>query len=110
MKLRYGNKKFPFIVGITSFGEHCGSANPGVFTRVSSYIDWIKQHVPDLEVNGVDCSKKYEELRVDTNVVPDHKKVKLEKFVFGDQSGENTTATIISDQFLIAAASNLKKM
>lgn len=29
------------IVGITSFGGHCGSIIPGVYTRVSNYIPWI---------------------------------------------------------------------
>lgn len=31
------------IIGITSFGKGCGGANaPGVYTRVSSFVDWIE--------------------------------------------------------------------
>lgn len=35
------------IVGITSFGSpFCGQRNsPGVYTRVSSYLDWIESKV-----------------------------------------------------------------
>ncbi|RWS26971.1 Proclotting enzyme-like protein [Leptotrombidium deliense] len=33
-------------VGITSFsGPICGDKYPGVFTRVSYYIDWIQEHI-----------------------------------------------------------------
>ncbi|XP_017104518.2 venom protease isoform X2 [Drosophila bipectinata] len=30
-----------YLVGITSYGAYCRSEFPGVYTRVSSYIDWI---------------------------------------------------------------------
>lgn len=34
------------VVGVTSFGKACGTTNvPGVYTRVSSYVDWIESVV-----------------------------------------------------------------
>ncbi|XP_017039808.1 serine protease snake isoform X2 [Drosophila ficusphila] len=37
-----------YIVGITSYGAYCRSEFPGVYTRISSYIDWIASIVwPD---------------------------------------------------------------
>ncbi|XP_055618901.1 uncharacterized protein LOC129763961 [Toxorhynchites rutilus septentrionalis] len=33
------------IVGITSFGQSCGSSVPAVYTRVASYLDWIESVV-----------------------------------------------------------------
>uniref|UniRef100_A0A1B0CS99 Putative serine protease snake-like zootermopsis nevadensis n=1 Tax=Lutzomyia longipalpis TaxID=7200 RepID=A0A1B0CS99_LUTLO len=38
-----GNICIFHIVGLTSFGKSCGGVNaPGVYTRVSSYLDWIE--------------------------------------------------------------------
>lgn len=37
--------KYYEIIGITSFGRFCASGTPGVYTRVSSYIDWIESNV-----------------------------------------------------------------
>ncbi|XP_023034313.1 serine protease snake isoform X1 [Drosophila willistoni] len=34
-----------YLVGITSYGTYCRSEYPGVYTRVSSYIDWISSIV-----------------------------------------------------------------
>ncbi|KAK5649718.1 hypothetical protein RI129_000747 [Pyrocoelia pectoralis] len=40
------NFKLFYVVGITSFGKGCGVINtPGVYTRVSNYINWIEDIV-----------------------------------------------------------------
>ncbi|XP_050079618.1 uncharacterized protein LOC126567441 [Anopheles maculipalpis] len=41
VKLLHNAKMTPFLVGVTSFGKPCGQANPGVYARVSSFVDWI---------------------------------------------------------------------
>jgi secreted trypsin-like serine protease len=45
IELHYKSKFIPFVVGITSFGHICGIGNPGIYTRVSSYIQWIERTV-----------------------------------------------------------------
>jgi secreted trypsin-like serine protease len=44
-KLYFNSKLIPFVVGITSFGFICGKNIPAVYTRVSSYIEWIQSEV-----------------------------------------------------------------
>lgn len=37
-----------FQLGIVSFGNQCGLENyPGVYTRVSEYLDWIQENTKD---------------------------------------------------------------
>lgn len=31
-----------YIIGITSFGQTCGSTVPAIYTRVAAYLDWIE--------------------------------------------------------------------
>jgi secreted trypsin-like serine protease len=45
IKLYGQSKLIPFLVGLTSFGIGCATDSPGVYTRVSSYIDWIETAV-----------------------------------------------------------------
>ncbi|CAK9800280.1 Serine protease snake [Anthophora plagiata] len=33
------------VIGITAFGQACGSSIPGVYTSVYPYLDWIEEHV-----------------------------------------------------------------
>lgn len=39
------NKAIPFLVGVTSFGTGCWDGSFGIYTKVSSYVDWIRSIV-----------------------------------------------------------------
>uniref|UniRef100_A0A182PJK4 Peptidase S1 domain-containing protein n=1 Tax=Anopheles epiroticus TaxID=199890 RepID=A0A182PJK4_9DIPT len=43
VKLLHNAKMTPFLIGVTSFGKPCGQANPEVYARVSSFVEWIIQ-------------------------------------------------------------------
>nr|CAI5824215.1 unnamed protein product [Callosobruchus analis] len=45
LQVENGNSCSFSIVGVISYGMGCGGVVPGVYTRVSRYIDWIEQNV-----------------------------------------------------------------
>ena len=52
-KFRPGQPQYK-ICGITSWGAGCGNNGyPGVYTRVSKYIDWIDEHTGDYSNGGI---------------------------------------------------------
>ncbi|KOB72494.1 Hemolymph proteinase 9 [Operophtera brumata] len=43
-----GQEKIYYVIGVTSFGIGCALPNhPGIYTRVSSFIEWIEGHDVD---------------------------------------------------------------
>ncbi|XP_053692147.1 uncharacterized protein LOC128740611 [Sabethes cyaneus] len=70
IKLLHNGKVSPFLVGVTSFGTACGTATPGVYTKVSSYYQWILQtmqsqesDVFDWSLEPISCALRYAHLR-----------------------------------------------
>lgn len=37
--------KYYEVIGVTSFGKFCAAGSPGVYTKISSYLDWIESIV-----------------------------------------------------------------
>jgi len=47
----FNKKRMQYIqVGVTSWGFGCAEKTPGVYTRVSKYIDWIKKHAGEVQI------------------------------------------------------------
>ncbi|OCT95816.1 transmembrane protease serine 12 [Xenopus laevis] len=52
-------KKRFYQTGITSFGYGCGKANfPGVYTKVESYVSWIKARIASEETSNTEGSSE----------------------------------------------------
>ncbi|EAT42843.1 AAEL005654-PA [Aedes aegypti] len=49
VKLQHHRSLTPFVVAVTSFGLPCGLSNPGVYTKIAPYHDWI---VSTMRQNG----------------------------------------------------------
>ncbi|XP_016976640.1 serine protease snake isoform X2 [Drosophila rhopaloa] len=43
--MRHQHHRIPYVVGLTSFGGACATGEPGVYVRISHYLQWIEQQV-----------------------------------------------------------------
>ncbi|XP_058449203.1 uncharacterized protein LOC131429172 [Malaya genurostris] len=87
IKLMHNSKVTPFIVGITSFGSACGTAAPGVYTKVSVYHDWIVSTmrkngalVDENTCNATFCALRYVQYREYEDAVITEKTVEFTSY------------------------------
>lgn len=93
-KLIFHSRRVPFLFGITSFGPACGYTTPAVYTKVSSFIDWI-QLKTNTTFNPIDCSvKNYIFRDVDDDVI-----VGERSNVVGEQESVNAHLANIQKKF-----------
>ncbi|XP_062552026.1 transmembrane protease serine 9-like isoform X2 [Armigeres subalbatus] len=77
VKLLHRTYLTPFIVAITSFGLPCGVSNPGVYTKVAPYHDWILKtmresgaHIENDIFNATLCALRFQDFREDIYTTP----------------------------------------
>ncbi|XP_029711469.2 uncharacterized protein LOC115256693 [Aedes albopictus] len=80
VKLLHSTRLTPFVVAVTSFGLPCGLANPGVYTKIAPYKDWIlatmRQDgavIEDDIFNATFCALRYQQFRDHINTRPYNK-------------------------------------
>lgn len=109
MKLHLVNKVVPFIVGVTAFGKLCSSTgSPGVYTRVSSYIDWIRKHTPNLPVTPLECAVQYLDQRMKASIANSRLSERddfVDRNILGDKPfATQVTGVIISNRHVLTSA------
>ncbi|XP_063700441.1 ovochymase-2-like [Culicoides brevitarsis] len=119
MKLHLEDKIVPFIVGITAFGKLCGSeGSPGVYTRVSSFIEWIRYYTPNLPATSLECAVQYKDKRT---IDPNFNRPRVSERddfvnkVIKDEypkAAESVSAigVIISNRYILTSAQKLNEM
>lgn len=59
-EIYFNSKYFIYDFGLNSFGHQCGFGVPAVFTRISSYTDWIDSQIfEDTENENIGIQKDY---------------------------------------------------
>uniref|UniRef100_A0A182JVV4 Peptidase S1 domain-containing protein n=1 Tax=Anopheles christyi TaxID=43041 RepID=A0A182JVV4_9DIPT len=52
-------RTIPYLTGVVSFGTGCWDGSMGVYTKVASYIDWIRERV-NVTVDPIECARNTE--------------------------------------------------
>uniref|UniRef100_A0A336MG69 CSON000674 protein n=1 Tax=Culicoides sonorensis TaxID=179676 RepID=A0A336MG69_CULSO len=118
MKLHLKNQLVPFIVGLMTSDETCGpNGFHGVFTRISPYIEFIRQHIGNTTTSPLECAMKYneytEEDPSDLTIVRESSPFvndAIKDIFFGNETNRKTSGVIISDRFILTSAQKLKNM
>ncbi|XP_029725249.2 uncharacterized protein LOC109420210 [Aedes albopictus] len=91
VKLMHSTSLTPFVVAVTSFGLPCGLSNPGVYTKIAPYNDWIlatmRQHgavIEDDIFNATFCALRYQEFREQIYTMPFNKTHVYETYFMTD--------------------------
>lgn len=52
-------RTIPYLTGVVSFGTGCWDGSMGVYTKVASYINWIRERV-NVTVDPIECARNTE--------------------------------------------------
>ncbi|XP_039431531.1 transmembrane protease serine 9-like [Culex pipiens pallens] len=106
------NKAIPFLAGVTSFGTGCWDGSFGVYTKISSYVDWIASNV-NVTVDPMECARQSECLSSrkfsDSRLSPQNNspffRVELRR---GGQSFKQCSGALIDYRHVVTSASCTK--
>ncbi|KAF2881481.1 hypothetical protein ILUMI_24699 [Ignelater luminosus] len=62
-ELKQGNVRYQYLIGLVSWGETCGSKFPGVYVRLTKYLDWMDNI---MKKNNSGCKDKCITSRINT--------------------------------------------
>ncbi|XP_053692144.1 uncharacterized protein LOC128740608 [Sabethes cyaneus] len=101
IKLLHNGKQSSFIVGITTFGVACGTATPGVYTKVSAYYQWILRTMRSQESNVFSWSLEPDACSL-RNV--HFRQYEYDAFAWQDGHTGDCSATLIDDDTALTLA------
>nr|XP_029708563.1 uncharacterized protein LOC109402104 isoform X2 [Aedes albopictus] len=110
VKLLHHIRLTPFIVAVTSFGLPCGSSNPGVYTKIGPYHDWILATmrkggavIEDDVFNATLCALRFQKFREGIYTLPYN-----ETHVYEDYSLTDHIYTEIPPTYLVQIMWNVE--